>query len=207
MPVLYFGAKNNFIKFKERLSIYVNAKFERLGTIIDIGRDVFVNEVELPELPNVFDQEHDPFGFAKATFNAKIVSREKLSQKLEEDRVGLFFCIYGQLSEESKSKVHEDEDWIEIYDQKNPLRLWVIVGATHQGGATGIPVLDRLNARNVYTSLLQGPNEKCLSFKERTIDALMRLEAVEEMEIHDGQQAADFIHRLDNRRYAELKAE
>ena len=60
------------------------------------------------------------------------------------------------------------------------MRLWIIVGATHQGGATGIPALDRLNARNVYASLLQGPNEKCLTFKERTIDALVRLEAVEE---------------------------
>ena len=121
LPVLYFGVKNNFIKFKERLSIYVHAKFGRLGAIIDIGRDIFVNEVELPELPNAFDQEHDPFGAARATFNAKIISREKLSQKIDEDRIGLFFCIYGQLSEESKSKVHEDEDWIEIYDQKNPL--------------------------------------------------------------------------------------
>ena len=35
----------------------------------------------------------------------------------------------------------------------------------------------------------------------------MRLEAVEEAQIFDGQQAADFLHRLDNRRYAELKAE
>ena len=25
LPVLYFGAKNNFIKFKEKLSIYVHA--------------------------------------------------------------------------------------------------------------------------------------------------------------------------------------
>ena len=161
----------------------------------------------MPDLDNAFEAEHDPFGFARQTFNAKITTREKLFAKLQEDRIGLFFAIYGQLSEESKSKVHEDDDWEDVYDEKDPMRLWIIVGATHQGGATGIPVLDRLNARNVYASLLQGPNEKCLAFKERTIDALIRLEAVEEAEVHDGLQAADFIHRLDNRRYAELKAD
>ena len=142
LPVLYFGSKNNFIKFKEKLSIYVHAKFGALGTIIDMGRDIVVQEVELPAMDNAFDAEHDPFGFARQTFNAKIATREKLFSKFQQDRIGLFFTIYGQLSEESKSKVHEDEDWEEIYGQKDPMRLWIVVGATHQGGATGIPVLD-----------------------------------------------------------------
>ena len=179
LPVLYFGAKNNFIKFKEKLSIYVHAKFGKLGSIIDNAQEIEVQEVPVPADPLAFDADHDPFGLARATFTAKIQAREKLVAKLDEDRCGVFFAIYGQLSDESKSKVHEDAEWDESYATKDPLRLWLIVGAVHQGGATGVPVLDRLNGRNTYSSLLQGPNEKCLSFKERTVDALMRLEAVQ----------------------------
>ena len=100
LPVLYFGAKNNFIKFKERLSIYAHAKFGKLGTLIDTGRDIVVNEVQSPVSDNAFDAEHDSFGFARQTFSAKITTREKLFSKFQQDRIGLFFTIYGQLIEE-----------------------------------------------------------------------------------------------------------
>ena len=102
-----------------------------------------MNDVELPALEN---------GFARSSFNAKVSTRKNVFAKLQEDRVGLFFTIYSQLSEESKSKVQEDEEWVQVYDDKDPLRLWNIVGAVHQGGPTGIFVLNRLNARNVYSS-------------------------------------------------------
>jgi hypothetical protein len=86
------------------------------------------------------------------------------------------------LSEESSAAVKEADDWDEIETEKDPVRLWNRVRATHLTITSSNSELDKLRTRKLYNSLKQSKNESLASFELRTTNALKVLEAVQETE-------------------------
>jgi hypothetical protein len=208
LPVLRYGTaeQNNFSKFREELSIYCLREFGDLGRTIQTGEEHEYPAIEVPA-DETLGAEADPHGFTKAMYLEEVKSRKKKVEAFEKNKLPMYATIYGQLSKESKEKIKEDDAWDEIDTLKDPVRLWVLIGATHQSGGSGTERLDKLQARNFYNSLVQGKHETCLEFKERTTSALEMMLAAGEAEKSEEDQASDYIHRLDNDRYAQLKTD
>ena len=163
--MLHYGPGNNFPKFMKVMSNECHRLYQEMGGIIDNAELPEIPEIPDPENAAAFNAENDPFGRAKKIYETQLIEREKDVQRLKRYSIPMFSTIYSRLSEESLQKIQEDEGYQEAFDLKDPLRLWIIIGATHQGGAIGIPLLDRLNARKEYQKCKMFSNKSCLDLK------------------------------------------
>ena len=205
--MLHYGPANNFPKFMKIMSNECHKLYQEMGGIIDNAVLPELPEIEDPENADAFNAENDPFGRAKKIYETQLIEREKDVQRLKRYSIPMFSTIYSRLSEESLEKIQESEHYEEAFEAKDPLRLWIIIGATHQGGAIGIPLLDRLSARKEYQSCKMLARESCLELKVRMTDCVDRLIAVGEQEVPADQQAVDYIDKLDPVRFGSLQVE
>ena len=212
LEVLQYGKTNNWSKFKESMSTYALREFGEMGKLFESA------DAEFPDIPDVEDYGDDeyaaedagPVGRRGTLQRMYLKACERRERKIEERKSrepALFATIFGQLSEESKDKVRQDANFEEVWENKDPVGLWTIVGLVHQTGGTGIAILDKRDARKAYASLRQSRYESCLEFKTRFVQAIDRLIAVEETIIDDETMAIDFIDRLDEARFSQLKAD
>ena len=198
------GRPSNLSKFKRWLEPICIEKFGELGTLIATGDRPVVEE--LPDIdPANFGDVADPLGFARAERMSAIKSRQMKIDKIEENVKPMFSFIWRHLSEESKEKVATQQDWDNVQEAYDVERLWVMIGATHQGGGFGIEALDHRAVRKSYLEIKQGRSESILDFKRRFADMADSFEIVIGAPVPDDSQAIDFIHALDDRRYAEFK--
>jgi hypothetical protein len=87
---------------------------------------------------------------------------------MEEERPKLFNMIYERLSVESRDKVHQDPSWEKIYNDQDPLKLWIRIEDVHlAGGDTTIGPIAGYKAVEAFRSLRQGASESIVAFKRR----------------------------------------
>ena len=84
------------------------------------------------------------------------------------------------------------------------MKLIKVIEETHLTSATGLPEVDKRRARLHYNNLRQYEKETLPEFKERFDFALKTLETTGETLPSQEAQAADFIGKLDTRRYQQL---
>jgi hypothetical protein len=140
LPVLYWGAKSNIVKFKEVISIYLPCTFGDAGHFINNNRLRKLKKVVIPE--NVDELPK----FAQELLKDQIRDYKKDKKDLVEKHIKMYYAIWGQLSEMSRSKVKCDPNWSEISQNSNPLLLWQAIERTHTSTSTG-------NVRNISTML------------------------------------------------------
>ena len=102
--------------------------------------------LEYPEIvevaePTQEEMDADENEFLKFRYQEKVRERNKKLFSFEEKKPLMFGTIMAQLSKESKDRIRRDEHWNAIESTQDPLRLWIVVGATHQGAGVGVPLL------------------------------------------------------------------
>ena len=70
-------------------------------------------------------------------------------------------------------------DWQDVRNSADPIRLWARVLQSHIAVETGSSVDNRQQAELKYEALKQGANESLVSYKQRFDDALKALAAVD----------------------------
>ncbi len=115
--------------------------------------------------------------------------------------------LWSFLSENSQAavKVHA-EKYAQWERSRDPLILWELILATHQGSMVGSEALDSVKATRNYYSISQEPDEHTSAFKERVDAALEDLDKAGVPRPVDKLQASLYIDALDDSRYAELKS-
>ena len=174
--------------------------------MIELEEHYVPQEIPEPDA-DAFDEYNDPHGTRRTIYVERLSTmREKAIYEMESNRTSLYAVIWGQLSSESEEAVKQAEDWDEIEQSKDPLRLYLRILVTHRTSNTGSGVMDRRNARNAYNSLQQRPDETITDFKKRFDHALEVYRACDQQAPPDEDLAADFIGKLDNARYGTMKA-
>jgi hypothetical protein len=186
------------------MSIYCLREYSDLGEIIETG---VMPEYEEIERPTDEALDNDPYGLVKEEYRDKVKARNIRTEAMHKNTKPMFATIYGQLSDESEDKVKQDENYAEVHGTKDVVGLWAIIGFTHQTGGTGVLAQDKLHTRDHYAKIRQGRYESPLAFKERFDIALERLEAVHATVPDPDLVAMDYISRLDDSRFGQLKAD
>lgn len=135
--------------------------------------------------------------------------RNKRLGKLMEDRPKLYWLLRSKLSIESMQKIkeHFGDQWVQSEMRHDPLELWRAIKKTHTAYNVGINPLDIQVARDKYNKIRMYPNEGPIELNERLEIALNAIKALNGPLPTDLEQAADFIAKLDENRFAFFKCE
>lgn len=204
LPVLQYvtgKATNNYHDFKEKVQVYVTREYKELGKIFDDDEYWEPPEVEIPAV--AWNNVNDPMRMHREELKVQVQQRTNKIEKLKDNRSSVYAVIWGNMSKESQDKVKEYADFDET--SLDPLALWTIITTSHLHSGTGHEEKDRQSASEVYTGLRQLKNESLASFKQRTDNALSGMESIGEPLPNVLRQGLDFIKRLDNSRFKDLK--
>jgi hypothetical protein len=195
----YGTLENNFEEYKSWMSTAACREFGDLGRMIDLGGYYDPEPVPAP-----------PAGAGQVEVGVYIEERKLRARrvaKMHGDRTALYAFIRMTLSPESTAQVELAEDWAEISAQKDPLRLWQRIEATHVGAGTVKHGLVLRDLRAQFRLLAQGPKEDLTTFKRRYEDLSTRLRAVGDPELEQKSRAIELVGMLDDARYGALKLE
>ena len=103
--------------------------------------------------------------------------------------------------------VESSEGWKEIESGRDILKLDELIEKTHLSSATGLPEIDKRRARGHCNSIRQGDKETLPEFKDRFDFAIKTLTATGETAPTDATLAADFLAKLDRKRYQQLSVD
>jgi len=119
-------------------------------------------------------------------------------EKRRQDKIQLYWLIYGLLSTESLDAVkqHMMEKWAKCEADQDPLTLWQAIKHTHTAYSSGMSEIDEAKVRLNYSALKQYKNESLTTFKERLEIYLRSMESMSLTVPTDKQQAADFLCKL-----------
>jgi hypothetical protein len=132
--------------------------------------------------------------------------KEKRDREL--DHPHFFSLIHGSLSTESREKVEQAPNWVNINSSKDPLKLWLRVQETHQsGGEAAIKPFAKRRAMQLYVNVKQSATETITEYKRR-FDDLVRAYTSQWGSTPDTEdQACVFSGGLDTHRYSVFELE
>jgi hypothetical protein len=202
VPILRYGNKNNYHKFKEDLLSYLSREYGMVSKFIE------TDELYIPPVPKRPRLPPNVTASMKKTFMMMHAEDVKLYvRRLTENQEKLcliYADILGNLSQESKEKVKEAPDWEVIKDKRDPLRLWRRITHTHINGESLMGNLNIYQAQQIYNRLRMNSKQTVHQFKEEFDEAVIGLQAAAAPIPSDLQQATDFLFKLDAR-YAQLR--
>jgi len=167
--VLKYGPNNNFHLFKEALSKASLKLYGPLGKLNKTG------EVYTPDIPEAedYDLDDDPYGVNKATYLEDIKKHRKELLKIKQETPKLYGLILQYLSEESLDEINRKEDFDDIDQKTDAVRLWALVEETHRvNSISKVEAITKMAARTAYQSIRQGSYESIITYKERFNSAL-----------------------------------
>ena len=135
--------------------------------------------------------------------------RLKLYIKKTEEARGIHVKIISNLeqsiSEASREKIKEKEEYNKILKTKNPLAYWKLIVQIHQSIDSGDLQLDDYNTDKDYRSIRQYPNELITVYYARYLEALATAENAEDPVIYSQKRkATHFIDSL-NEKYTSFR--
>lgn len=199
------GAVSNWYECKRQWGPYLEAKHGRAGRVIRDGKFPTVPEVPEPVVPA------DASAFTKRRleeeYAIKLKAKLKEELKYEQTSDQLFSFVWSHMAEESRALVESSEGWKEIESGRDIVKLIELIEKTHLSSATGLPEIDKRRARAHYNSIRQGDKETLPEFKERFDFAIKTLTATGETAPTDAALAADFLAKLDPKRYQQLSVD
>ena len=126
VPLLRFGAKNNWLCFKEKLSIACTEKFGDLGRLIDTGEYWVPPIIKSDDFPDWETNE-----IQKVLYLEAEKARAKLIRSMEQDRSKMYSYIISKLSKESLDEYKHHQDYDLVSTHLSVKGLWVIFGGIH----------------------------------------------------------------------------
>jgi hypothetical protein len=202
------GKPSNLSKFKRWIGPKCVEQFGDLGTLIDTGIVPVVAALPVPQA-GAFDDANDPLGIIRAQYMADMKSRQARVDEIQRKTKPMFAYIWMHLSDESKEVLSTQAGWNAIQAAYNIAGMWGLVVQVHQGGGNAQDQINARTVRQAYTGIRQGRHESILDYKRRFSDTVTSFEQVmgHGVQIPAGQQAIDFIMTLDERRFAQFKAD
>jgi hypothetical protein len=195
VPILTFGPKNNFAKFKESLSNKALREYGDLGRLIDAGQYY----TPIPPDPDDYDLDNDPYGLNCQTFLKQQKLYMRHCEEMVNNRPKLYAMIWQYLSQESKEEVKRSENYEVIKNTRDAQGLWNTIEETHKVFMISrIAAVIKKSARKEYQLMHQGPYESIITYKERFDIALKAYEEQENAELLQPDIAMDFFDGLDN---------
>jgi hypothetical protein len=221
------GRSSNIVKFRETAFNFVLRELGNVARLILTGTRY--EPPAIPDPPEEFDQTNDPFGNREKIYLRKVQNREDevLSMRNKEPQV--YAYLWGNLSKESREQVQRkfypvldangdpeldgygnplmDNDWDNVKENTDPVRLMKRIIDTHLAPDTGVAPVNRNASKRRYEGIRQGQQEPLLDLKQRFVNAIESMEAVGAQIESDEDQAARFIDILDPSRFGKLKAD
>jgi hypothetical protein len=135
---------------------------------------------------------------------------QKKLTKMEEDRPKLYGLMMKHMSVESKDEVTQEPDYDVWHAEKDPEKLWQAIVKTHKVDCvSNVTAVKELTSRKAYQNIKQGPFESLAQYSERFRDTYRAYKATgtpsRPVDVPENEQALDFFHGLDQRRYATFK--
>jgi len=125
--------------------------------------------------------------------------------RLETNKPRAYALIIGQLSQESLDIVKQMPIWETFDNEGDPLELMKGVIGTHLI-ISGVDMeRTKPGAREAFSRCRQQYNEIIVQFKRRFDGRIAALKTIGEPILDEPALAIDFIHKLDMRRYHELR--
>ena len=204
VPMLRYGNKNNFYYFKDQLSNYLIKTFGILGRFVQTGHYHVPPVPQRDPIPE--DADYEETTILKGLWFEELKHHKKACLDLELQKPKVYAFIWGKLSQESKDKVEEADDFEEFDELQDPLRLWARVAETHMIGETRIAPIALHLAKGIYSDLKQSPTESLVAYKKRFDEALISIRIIDEEELpSELEMATKFLMSLDKFRYGQLR--
>lgn len=208
LPILQFtghrNRPNNYSEFKRAVQVFAVREHGDAGRMFETFEHFSPTRPTLTIPTRSTDAQREELNLI---YTEELRLWVRATAALKAKYSHLWGLVWGQLSAESEEQIRKEEGWTAADAAKDPLELWKLVRKTHQVGASGVAVIDLVEATNNYSRLRQGQSELISSFKRRTDEAIAALAASNAAEISLPLQAAQFISRLDDSRYATMKAD
>lgn len=173
---------------------YAEPKFEATEVPLDVKDKPAKKEIELAN------------ELARDKYKIELAQYWRDVAKYKEDNVAMYSTLWGQLSDESQTKIRnttKDFD-ARVEAAADALLLWEAICRVHLANITGCSPVDKENARNDYQRCTQGkdPLEVYKRRFDGCIDA-MRAVGIKPMPSEED-QAVRFMSGLDPARFADL---
>ncbi len=210
LPILQFSGfkskSNNYFDFKRAIEVYAVRAYGDAGLMFE--------KFEHYNPPRPVPRQHEREMSRAEIAREKVIIAEELKiwikkcASLKDHYSSMWALLWGQLSPESEEQVKKDEGWEQANRSRDPLDLWKTVRKTHQGTGAATAILNLQRAVSNYERLRQGPTELITDFKRRTDEAIAMLRAAgQPAPENEHLIAVQFVTRLDDGRYATLKAD
>ena len=196
-------SERNLINFRQAIATYVRREFGDIADIFTVMSYPEYDEVEYEE--DDLKKANDPYGLKRREIEKLMCMRIEKMDRLTTNKPRVYALIIGQLSQESLDKVRQMPNWDTFDNEGDPLELMKRVMATHLIRSSVDMERTKLEAREAFTRCRQQYNETIVQFKQRYDGRIAALKTLDEHILEEPALAIDFIHKLDMRRYHELR--
>ena len=196
-------SERNLNNFRQAIETYVRREYGNIANIFTLMEHPAYSEVDYDH--EELTKRRDPFGLKNNEVKKLMIIRLEKQAKLESEKPKVYALIKGQWRQESLHKVQQMGNWGEFDAAGDPLQLTRRIVATHLV-RTGIDnEKTKLEAREAFNMYKQQLNESIVQYTQRYDDRIAALRALAEHVLDEPALAIDFIHKLDMRRYHELR--
>jgi hypothetical protein len=204
VPMLCFGAGNNFDLFKRKISTACMEKYKNLGQLIMDEQYYAPDAVDT----SLYDLTNDHYDVDKERLREAHKHRDKEINDMQVDHTSMYAYLISKLSKESQDDIQGHTEWLDIEKTRDPLKLGKVIKSCHQILTTSkVAAVIKKTACEEYAACKQGPFEHIMDYKRRFDVKLDALVAIGNAAASDADVAMDFMYGLVNGRYAEFKTE
>lgn len=196
----------NFFAFQERIATLSLSKHGEIARIFTENSYPTIAMPQSPEdlegvLPKNYTIAQEGI---RAAYLKEVEIAVTENKRIKNSKVQLFGFVLSRVGLESRTLLEEDAEWGEIRDAYDPLKLWKLIQKTHLVQATGLKSTDRKLVRDEYNALRQG--SASIAEHSKTFANSVKKLAQVGVVLPEEDTAADYLHSLDDSRYAMLKA-
>ncbi len=185
----------NLMIWRKRVSDLLLESYGDLGRFTNNGGVYFIPD-EIEFNAEELNEQNDPYGFRRDEIRELRKNRLKHIESMKSNRVPCFATLRSTLSNDIEESIKELEEWDEVLQNLDPLRLWNMANfvATNDGPIEST-VDTAYSARQKYNACVMNSEESIVEFHERFEFAAEMLQATNEIKTFNDQ--GDVIERRD----------
>jgi len=196
-------SERNLINFRQTIATYVQREFGDIADTFMVMSYPEYDKVEYDE--DELKKANDSYGLKRREIRKLISIRLETMDRLEKNKPRVYALITGQLSQESLDKVRQMPNRDTFDNEGDPLKLMKREMAAHLIRSGVDMERTKLEARQAFSRCRQQYNETIVQFRQRNDGRIAALKTLDEHILEEPALATDFIHKLDMRRYHELR--
>jgi hypothetical protein len=190
VPMLKYGPFSNYYIFNKKIALACMEKYKNLRRLINDEKYYVPPEIN----PMDYDLTHNVTDIEKGRLRDAHKRRDKEIDDIAIDRTSMFAYILSKISKDSQDELTRYMDYDKIEAERDPLKLWLPIKATHQTLSTSkVAGVVKKSAREEYSTCKQGAYESIVDYKRRFDASLDAYVASGNMAIPKEDIAMDFM--------------